>query len=138
MSTQAEIAKKRPLSPHLQVYKPQITSMTSITHRATGVALTAGAFLLSFWLWAALYSPELYETISQLAKSWGGRIFLVGWTWAFWYHFFCGTRHLMMDTGLGFNLKTAKATGWAVWGLSAFMTVGSWICTLYMLPGGGS
>jgi succinate dehydrogenase / fumarate reductase cytochrome b subunit len=105
---------KRPLSPHLQVYRPQITSMLSILHRITGVALTLGAVLVVAWFLAAASGPEAFETVDGLLTSWIGILVLAGSAWALAYHTLNGVRHLVWDMGYGFDLETVAKSGWAV------------------------
>lgn len=110
----AELKKNRPLSPHLQVYRPQITSVLSIMHRITGVALAAGALLLTYWISAAGYGPEAFETAQAFMGSWFGRLLLLGFTFSLYYHFANGIRHLAWDAGWGFELPTLRLSGWIV------------------------
>ena len=119
-------ARARPLSPHLQVYRPQLTSVLSITHRATGVALAAGTLLLVWWLVAAASGPEQYATVQAVMGSWPGRLLLLGWTFSLFFHLANGIRHLFWDAGLGFELKTTYASGWAVVAASIVLTVPAW------------
>jgi succinate dehydrogenase / fumarate reductase cytochrome b subunit len=102
----------RPLSPHLSIYRPQITSFTSIMHRATGFFLALGCLLLVSWLWAAAYNHTCYGGIVRVATSWYGQLVLIGWSWAFFYHLLNGIRHLFWDIGKGFEIKTAERSGW--------------------------
>lgn len=113
---------RRPLSPHLQIYKPQITSALSIFHRATGIALSAGAFILVWWLVAAATSDDAFATVSAVLHSWIGKLALIGWTAAMWYHFCAGIRHLAWDSGHGFELETVHATGRLVLIATAVLT----------------
>jgi succinate dehydrogenase / fumarate reductase, cytochrome b subunit len=113
----------RPLSPHLQIYKPQITSVLSISHRMTGVALTVGTLLLVWWLLAAAAGPVAYAQAQAFIGSWLGILLLVGWTYALFFHLCNGIRHLVWDTGYGFDLATTYATGWAVVAASAGLTL---------------
>src|SRR5258708_21896065 len=101
------LAPARPLSPHLQVYRPQLTSVLSITHRATGVALAIGTLLLVWWLLAAATGPEQFAVVQAVLGSWIGRLLLLGWTWALFYHLANGIRHLFLDAGRGLELKPA-------------------------------
>lgn len=123
-------ASNRPLSPHLQVYRPQLTSVLSITHRATGVALALGLLLLAYWLLALAGGPESYAVARELLGSWLGKIILFGFSFALFYHLCNGVRHLFWDAGLGLELKSAYASGWAVVAVSAALTVLSWIVAL--------
>ena len=125
----------RPLSPHLQVYKPQLTSVLSIFHRITGIALTIGTLLLVWWLIAAAGGPDYYDTAQRCVGSIIGRILLLGWTYALFYHLTNGIRHLAWDSGRGFELSTAYLTGWLVIILSFVFTIITWIAG-YALMGG--
>ena len=125
----------RPISPHLQVYKPQLTSVLSILHRITGVALAVGTILLVYWLIAAAAGPEAYATAQALIGSWLGRILLFGWTFALFFHLTNGIRHLFWDAGFGFELKTVYASGWTVVALAAVLTLVSFIAG-FVLAGG--
>jgi succinate dehydrogenase / fumarate reductase cytochrome b subunit len=104
----------RPLSPHLQIYRPQITSVLSIVHRITGVGLAFGALGLVCWLAAAAAGAQAFEAINALWGSALGILFLVGSAWALFYHLLNGIRHLFWDVGIGFELETASRSGWAV------------------------
>ena len=104
----------RPLSPHLSIYKPQITSVLSILHRITGVALYAGLVLLIVFLCVVAYAPEYYATLHECLSSILGQVMLAGWAFAFYYHFYNGIRHLFWDMGKGFDLPSVNRTGWAV------------------------
>jgi len=117
----------RPLSPHLQIYRWQLTSVLSILHRASGVALTVGAILLVWWLVAAAGGPEDYARVQGFLGSWVGRILLFGWSLALFYHLCNGLRHLWWDTGRGFELKSVYASGWAVVGGTVALTLIAWI-----------
>ena len=118
---------RRPLSPHLQVYKPQITSALSIFHRVTGVALSVGTLLLVWWLVAAATSDAAYATASGFIGSWFGMLLLFGWTVALWYHFCAGIRHLFWDAGSGFELPTVHLTGKLVLAATVVLSVLTWI-----------
>jgi succinate dehydrogenase / fumarate reductase cytochrome b subunit len=117
----------RPLSPHLQVYKPQITSVLSILHRITGVALAAGTLLLVWWLIAAAIGPGYFGTVQAVIGSWIGRLLLFGWSFALFYHLCNGIRHLFWDMGRGFELPTVAASGWAVVIVSIALTAAAWV-----------
>jgi succinate dehydrogenase / fumarate reductase cytochrome b subunit len=126
----------RPLSPHLQVYRPQLTSVLSILHRTTGVALVAGTLLLVYWLAAAAAGPEAFETARAVIGSLLGRLFLFGWTVALFYHLCNGIRHLFWDAGYGFELETAYRSGWLVVGASGALSLASWVVGYAMLGSG--
>lgn len=118
--------ENRPLSPHLQVYKPQITSFMSITHRATGVALSLGVLVLVAWLWAAAYDADYFTMWNDFFSGILGKIFLIGWTVAFYYHLGNGIRHLFWDAGKGFELTTVTRSGVTVLLFTAVATLASW------------
>ncbi len=118
---------RRPLSPHLQVYRPQITSVLSIMHRFTGIALSVGMLLLVAWLVAAAKSPAAYDAVAGFIGSWIGLVLLFGWTAALWFHLLNGIRHLAWDAGYGYDLPEAHRSGWAVVIGTAVLTVLVWI-----------
>ncbi|MBK5933261.1 succinate dehydrogenase subunit C [Rhodovulum imhoffii] len=113
----------RPLSPHLQIYRPQITSVTSIFTRITGNALIVGAILIVWWFIAAAKGPEAYARANWFLTSWLGDGVMFLSLWALWYHGLAGIRHLIWDTGHGLELETAQKLGMAV-------IVGSGVLTL--------
>jgi len=117
----------RPLSPHLQIYRPQITSVLSILHRITGVALAVGTLLLVWWLIAAASGRDAFAAADGFIASWLGRLLLLGWTFALFFHLCNGIRHLAWDTGRGFELKTVTLTGWLVVAAAAALTLVAWI-----------
>ena len=125
----------RPISPHLQVYKPQLTSVLSILHRITGVALAIGTILLVYWLIAAASGPEAFASAEALIGSWLGRVLLLGWTFALYFHLTNGIRHLFWDAGLGFELKTVYASGWTVVALAAILTLVSFVAGFALVGG---
>ena len=125
----------RPISPHLQVYKPQLTSVLSILHRITGVALAVGTILLVYWLIAAASGPEAFASAEALIGSWLGRILLFGWTFALYFHLTNGIRHLFWDAGFGFELKTVYASGWTVVALAAVLTLVSFVAGFALVGG---
>ena len=118
---------ERPLSPHLQIYKPQMSSALSIFHRMSGIALSVGALLLVCWLVAAASGDAAYDGLSGFLRSWLGVLLLFGWTVALWYHFCTGIRHLFWDAGYGFDLPTMHLTGKIALGATAALTVLTWI-----------
>jgi succinate dehydrogenase / fumarate reductase cytochrome b subunit len=127
----------RPLSPHLQIYKPQITSVLSILHRITGIALAVGTLALAWWLIAAAAGPDSFATAQAAAGSWLGRLLLFGWTFALFYHLANGIRHLCWDAGYGFDLPTVTASGWTVVAAAIVLTLGAWVFG-YAAMGGAS
>jgi succinate dehydrogenase / fumarate reductase, cytochrome b subunit len=112
----------RPMSPHLGIYRWQYTNTLSILHRATGVALTAGTPLLVYWLVAAASGAEEYAQAQELLSNGLLQVALVGWVFSFCYHFCNGIRHLVWDTGRGFDLKVARASGYAAVGIALLLT----------------
>lgn len=126
--------RNRPVSPHLQIYKPQITSILSITHRLTGVALCGGAVLLTYWLMAATYGPDAFANAQAILGSWFGRLVLLGVVFSLWYHLANGIRHLAWDAGWGFELDKLKMSGIAVIVVSVILTVATF-CLAYYVGG---
>ena len=104
---------ERPLSPHLQIYRPQMTSMSSILTRITGNALIVGVMLAVWWLLAAATSPEYFATANAVVTSWFGKLVFIGSLWAIWYHYLAGLRHLYFDSLKGMDIATAEKLGWA-------------------------
>lgn len=123
----------RPLSPHLQVYKPQLTSVLSILHRATGIALSVGVLYLAVWVICAAGGTRSYEMFQSFNSSIVGRICLGGWLYCVFYHLFNGIRHLFWDAGYGFELKDAYRSGWLVVVVSLVATAASWIVGLRLI-----
>lgn len=114
---------QRPLSPHLQVYKPQITSVLSIFHRMTGVAMGGGMLLITWWLLAAAYGPEAYAVFHGFAASFLGQLIIAGFVWCLCYHLCNGIRHLIWDLGLGFDLESVTKSGILTLAASTVLTV---------------
>ena len=126
------ISDPRPLSPHLQVYRWQLTSVMSILHRVSGVALTGGALLLVWWLVAAAAGPGAYAQVQWFLGSPLGLLLLFVWTAALFYHLCNGLRHLWWDAGHGFELPSVYASGWIVAAATGVLTVISWIAGLVL------
>ena len=124
-------AADRPLSPHLQVYRPLINMMMSIVHRITGGALYVGTLLLAWWLAAAAFSPDQFAYINGVLGSWLGRLVLLGFTWAVLHHLIGGIRHLIWDTGHGFDLKWIDVLSWGTLVLSLALTALVWGAALW-------
>ncbi len=120
-------ARDRPLSPHLQVYRPQLTSVLSITHRMTGVALAFGMLLLVYWLVAIASGPAAYDTAQGLIGSFLGRLLLFGWSLALFFHLCNGIRHLFWDAGLLLDLPALYRSGWVMMVATLTLTLISWI-----------
>tara|TARA_R110002096_G_scaffold152214_6_gene315217 strand:- start:596 stop:982 length:387 start_codon:yes stop_codon:yes gene_type:complete len=113
----------RPLSPHLQIYRPQLTSTLSITHRATGIVLSLGAVVLTYWLLALAGGETSYAAARGLLGSLPGLLALAAWAFSFYYHLCNGVRHLFWDIGVGFELKSVYASGYTVIGVSVVLTL---------------
>ena len=125
----------RPLSPHLQIYRPQLTSVLSITHRATGVALSLGTMVLLYWLQAVARGPETYAAAQEFLGCWLVQLVLAGWTWAFFYHLCNGIRHLFWDAGKGFELHQVYASGYTVLAAATTLTALTWGYVLLVAGG---
>ncbi len=121
----------RPLSPHLQIYKPQLTSVLSITHRGTGVFLTVGAFFLTYWLLALAGGPEQFETLQAHITNWYGQCLVYTFVFSLYFHLCNGVRHLFWDTGMGLEIDIAYKTGYAVVATSFVLT----LATFYLAGG---
>ena len=104
----------RPLSPHLTIYRPQLTSMTSILTRITGNAMLISALLIVWWFPAAATSPEAYAVANGFLTSWFGDLVMTFSVLGLWYHTLAGVRHLIWDNGIGLDIPTAEKMGWAV------------------------
>ncbi len=115
-------AHQRPLSPHLQVYSPQLTTVLSIMHRGTGMLLAVAAFALMGWLLAAAGDEEAFARFSGWAASVPGKIVLVAITASLVYHLFNGIRHLLWDIGWGFEISEVYKSGWIVVALTFVVT----------------
>ena len=124
-----------PLSPHLQVYRPQLTSVTSILHRASGIFLSLGTVMLLYWLVAAAMGPSTYAGAERCFAAWPTQLLMLGWTAAFYYHLLNGIRHLLMDTGWGLDLDTAYRTGYAVFALTVVLTALTAACVVAQAGG---
>ena len=121
---------RRPLSPHLQVYKPQLTSVLSIMNRLSGIATSIGTLLMVWWLVASAGSPGAYAAMQGFVDSPLGFILLFGWTLALVYHFVAGLRHLAWDAGYGFDLPQVYASGRAAVIATGVLTVLIWLVGL--------
>jgi succinate dehydrogenase / fumarate reductase cytochrome b subunit len=127
-------AVNRPISPHLTIYKPQISSVPSITHRITGVGLGVGTIWLAWWLIAAASGPDAFAIVQTFSGSIIGRLLLLGFTWALCFHFINGIRHLIWDLGFGFDLKSMELGGWITVYGSVILTAIVWVAG-YMMRG---
>ena len=118
---------KNPLSPHLQIYRWQTSSLISITHRITGILNFLGLIFISAWISSAGISENLFECFSVFLKSFIGRFILIGFTWSISYHLLSGIRHLFWDLGYGYEIKTANFSGILVILSSLILTIVLWI-----------
>lgn len=113
----------RPLSPHLTIYRPQLTSITSILTRITGNALLVAALLTVWWLLAAATSADYFATADAVVTSWFGDIVMFLSLWALWYHTLAGVRHLIWDNGMMLQIDRAEMLGWIAIGGSVVLTI---------------
>ena len=125
------MSKQRPLSPHLQIYKPQITSILSILHRGTGIALSIGSIILVSWIVALTLGEDTYLMYSNLINIWFGKLIIFGFTFALFYHLSNGIRHLFWDAGYGYDLKHAYISGVAVIISSLSLTSITWLIVYF-------
>jgi succinate dehydrogenase / fumarate reductase cytochrome b subunit len=121
---------QRPLSPHLQVYRWQVSNTLSILHRLTGVLLAVGSAGLVGWLLALASGPGAFQQAAALVQSVPGQLLLVGWTFAFCYHLCNGIRHLAWDAGYGFDKHTARKSGIAAVACAVVLTAAIWALAL--------
>lgn len=130
----AKPAPNRPLSPFMigPYYRPQLTSMLSITHRLTGLALTVGTILLAAWLMSAASGAWAYSQYMALLKSIPGQVLVFAWSWSLCYHLCNGIRHLVWDTGRGFDMKSVYTGGYLVVACSLLLTAAAWVTALAM------
>ena len=117
----------RPLSPHLQIYRPQLTSLLSVTHRGTGVVNTIGTVLLAYWLIALARGPESYAEAQAFFFFLLVKLALFGWTFSVFYHLCNGIRHLFWDAGLGYDIPTLYKSGYLVLAMACVLTVLTWL-----------
>ena len=120
-------SKPRPLSPHLQIYKWQLTSIMSIGHRASGIALSLGSFLIVIWLVTLATGPEYFSHVNKVISHWFGQLVLFGFSVVLFYHMLNGVRHLSWDLGYGFDLTTVYKTGYSVLITAIILTTITWL-----------
>ena len=123
----AAMPRQRPLSPHLQVYRPMLTMMMSIAHRITGAALYAGTLLLAWYLIAAASGPRAFGVASGFLGSWFGLLILFGFTWALFHHLIGGIRHFIWDAGYGMDHPQREYLAQATLAGGIGLTVLVWI-----------
>lgn len=122
---------KRPLSPHLGIWRWGPAMAVSIMHRVTGNGLAVvGAIAFVWWLAAAASGPEAYETFMSWATWWPGYVVAIGLTWAFFQHLFSGLRHFVLDTGAGYELQSNKLWSLGIFAAAVFATIGLWMIIL--------
>ena len=127
--------KERPLSPHLTVYKPQITSVLSILNRIFGSFMAISTPVLVCWLMAIAAGPEAYASLQACFSHWFAKLFLLAWAFAFFFHMSNGVRHLFWDAGHGYELETLNKSGYAVLASATILTL---ITVYFALNGGAS
>ena len=118
---------KNPLSPHLQIYRWQISSLVSITHRITGIFNLLGLIFICIWISSVGISENFFEYFSIFLKSFLGKFILIGFTWSISYHLLSGVRHLFWDLGYGYEIKTANISGTIVIFGSLILTFVLWL-----------
>jgi succinate dehydrogenase / fumarate reductase cytochrome b subunit len=126
-SAKPSAGTQRPISPHLQVYSPLINMMMSIVHRITGCALYFGTLLLAFYLVSTASGPEAYDYAKWVFGNPLGLLVLFGYTWALFHHMLGGIRHMIWDTGRGFDLATVDKLCWGSLIASISLTILVWI-----------
>ena len=119
--------RARPLSPHLEIYRWQIGNTLSILHRVTGVVLAFGLVALSYWFISIAGGSQSYATAAHLFSNPFGILFLIGWSFAFYFHLLNGVRHLFWDAGRGFEKAERQASGWFAVAGSIVLTLGTWL-----------
>lgn len=124
------VRPERPLSPHLQIYKPLINMVMSIVHRITGAALYFGSLLLAWWLIAAASGPDYFNYVLSWFATWPGKIILLGYTWALMHHMMGGLRHLIWDSGHGYDLWMVDLLSWGSLVASLTLTAIVWIAVV--------
>jgi succinate dehydrogenase / fumarate reductase cytochrome b subunit len=120
-------ARHRPLSPHLQIYRWQLSSTLSVLHRFTGVWLSIGLPALAYWVVSLAADQSAYDAAIRCFASLPGQLLLIGWTFAFFYHLLNGVRHLLWDIGYGFERRQRHASGWLVVVGSLLLCAGLWL-----------
>ena len=118
---------KNPLSPHLQIYRWQVSSLVSITHRITGIFNLLGLIFICAWISSAGIGENFFECFSIFLKSFIGKFILIGFTWSMSFHLLSGIRHLAWDLGYGFEIKTANISGIIVIISSLVLTIIFWL-----------
>ncbi len=115
--------KERPLSPHLQIYRPQITMALSITHRGTGIFLALCTPIIVYWLSTIAAGPSAYAQLQQCASHWFVQLGMLAWVFSTFYHLCNGIRHLFWDSGKGFEIEDLYKSGYAVITAASVLTI---------------
>jgi succinate dehydrogenase / fumarate reductase cytochrome b subunit len=131
----SKLEARRPLSPHLQIYRPMLTMMMSIAHRVSGASLALGFVLLAWWLVAISAGPDAFATVNDFFGSVLGRFLLFMFSWALIHHVLGGIRHLIWDTGRGLDKTSIEIFAWGTIIGSTVLTVALWVAG-YWLRGG--
>ena len=124
--------RRRPLSPHLQVYRPQLTSVLSILHRGTGLFLVLGTLMISFWVITLALGPNIFVIYQTWLGSLIGKVLLVFWSFSLFYHWANGIRHLLWDIGWGYDIDRVHMTGWIVVSVSVILTGLLWLSVAFV------
>ena len=124
--------RPRPLSPHLQVYRPQLTSVLSILHRGTGLFLVLGTLMVSFWVIALALGHNIFVVYQTWLGSLIGKVLLVFWSFSLFYHWANGIRHLLWDIGWGYDIDRVHMTGWIVVSVSVILTALLWLSVVFV------
>jgi succinate dehydrogenase / fumarate reductase cytochrome b subunit len=124
--------RPRPLSPHLQVYRLQMTSALSFLHRATGLFLVFGTLMVSFWVIALALGYSVFVSYQTWLGSLIGKVLLVFWSFSLFYHWANGIRHLLWDVGWGYDIGRVYMTGWIVVSVSVILTGLLWLSVVFV------
>ena len=124
--------RPRPLSPHLQVYRWQITSVLSILHRGTGLFLVLGTVMIALWVVTLVLGQTIFASYQTWLGSLLGKVLLVGWSFSLFYHSANGIRHLLWDAGWGYEIEWVYITGWIVVSISVILTVLLWLSAVFV------
>ena len=124
--------RPRPLSPHLQVYRLQMTSVLSILHRGTGLLLVLGTVMIAFWVIALALGHSIFASYQAWLGSLLGKVLLAGWSFSLFYHWANGIRHLLWDVGWGYEIERVYMTGWIVISISVILTGLLWLSVAFI------
>ena len=124
--------RPRPLSPHLQVYRWQVTSVLSILHRGTGLFLVLGTAMIAYWVIALALDQTIFSSYQTWLGSVVGKVLLAGWSFSLFYHWANGIRHLLWDVGWGYEIERVYMTGWIVVSISVILTGLLWLSVVFI------